>query len=96
MIFLVFYETVTDQWTDGQTDGPTDMPGYKDARTHLKSVVRLSNLEYHELSEGYRGSLAHIIFGAIFSIMDKAKNIHRSAVRLVLGPSTNLNNIMFI
>ena len=34
MIFVNFYESVT----DGRTDGPTDRPGYRDARTHLKTV----------------------------------------------------------
>ena len=41
MISLVFYESVTDGPTDGRTDrrtdGPTDIPGYRDARTHLKT-----------------------------------------------------------
>ena len=67
MIFLVFYESVTDQWTDRPTDGPTDMPGYRDARTHQKSVVRLSNLEYHELPVRDIGALWPISSSAPFS-----------------------------
>ena len=37
---FVFYESVTNQRTDGPMDGPTDgrTDGYRDARTHLKSV----------------------------------------------------------
>ena len=46
MIFLAFYESVTNRRTDGRTDQPTDgptdrrtnRPSYRDARTHLKSV----------------------------------------------------------
>ena len=34
-------------------------------------------------------NLYETIFGAIFSIMNKAKNIHRSAIRLVLEPNSN-------
>ena len=67
MIFLVFYESVTDQQTDRPTDGPTDMPDYRDARTHLKSVVRLSNLEYHELPVRDIGALWPISSSAPFS-----------------------------
>ena len=38
LIFIVFHESVTDGQTDGQTDGRTDIPGYRDARTHLKKL----------------------------------------------------------
>ena len=41
MIFLVFYESVTDQPTDRPTDGRTDRPGYRDARAHLKTEVEI-------------------------------------------------------
>ena len=44
LIFLVFYESVTDGPTDGRTDGPTDRPGYRDARTHLKMSNNLKML----------------------------------------------------
>ena len=41
MIFVLFYESVTDQRTDGptdqRTDRRTDRPSYRDARTHLKT-----------------------------------------------------------
>ena len=40
MIFLVFYKSVTNGPTDGQTDRRTDRPSYRDARTHLKSLVQ--------------------------------------------------------
>ena len=41
MIFLVFYESVTDR----RTDRRTDVPGYRDARTHLKR--RWYQRKYH-------------------------------------------------
>ena len=54
MIFLVFNESVTDRWTDGPTDRPTDgrtdMPGYRDARTHLKRVWGTSKVVWQGLS----------------------------------------------
>ena len=46
MIFLVFYESVTNPRTDGPTDGPTDgrtdrrtdRPSYRDARTRILEI----------------------------------------------------------
>merc|ERR1712240_986661 len=39
MIFPCFFcKSVTDQPTDRPTEGRTEKPGYRDARTHLKSI----------------------------------------------------------
>ena len=39
LIFLIFYESVTNRRTDGRTDRQTDRPSYRNARTHLKTPL---------------------------------------------------------
>ena len=65
MISHVFYESVTDRPTDGptdgRTDGPTDgwtngrtdRPGYKDARTHLKTSPPTNCISLPQIPDVY-------------------------------------------
>ena len=65
MIFLVFYESVTDGPTDGSTDGPTDgrtdMPGYRDARTHLKMEKLVSQRRLKSRISNSNGSWTVVV-----------------------------------
>ena len=71
---MVFEKRVTDPRTDGWTDGRTDRPGYRDARTHLKTLARFLWARWYMLTvrtkqkkimieEGGRGAHIHFFKG---------------------------------
>ena len=68
--FPVFDESVTDgrtdRPTDGPTDGPTDIPGYRDARTHLKMAKKVRR----QLSPDYLKKLYKSIPRSVPAVVD--------------------------
>ena len=79
--------------TDTRTDGRTDRPSYRDARTHLKIAVALSNLFYADLSNvtphnKLYQNFQFAIFHVHFQDWQNAKNISKIGQYLTINLRT--------